>query len=418
MGSEGYGRSAGLLTTHLSLQDRAKRLLDDNARSGAGYYYVAPSKRKYPHQWSWDSSFHAIVNCRLGRVSLAKDEILTLLASMQPDGRLPHIVFHQRSLTTRAASIFRSHWQQPDRSPFVQPPVVALAVREIWHKSEDVNFLRETLPLLERHFEWLGAQRRFGESSLVSIFSPWECGLDHKPGFDLLMGRLAKIPLGLYIALYLSEVRMALYGYEPAEIAKRGHFNVREVLFNTVYALGLEAIATMFSALGDDSRGERFRKRGESVEKAILGECYDSAAGLYFDIDVRTGKLVPEPSVSCLMPLALGGMPRQACDALVKHLENPDEFWLQFPIPSVPRNSRYFRAQSRLYLWRGPTWINTNWLITEGLKRHGYNDLAGEIAQKSKELVEMSGFREYYNPHTGEGGGAKDFGWSTLAAIM
>ena len=62
------------------LQDRARQLLDANAKRGAGYYYVSPSNSKYPHQWSWDSSFHAIVNCRLGRVDPAKDEVLTLLS--------------------------------------------------------------------------------------------------------------------------------------------------------------------------------------------------------------------------------------------------------------------------------------------------------------------------------------------------
>ncbi len=394
------------------MQDKARQLLDGNARSGRGYYYVSPSKRKYPHQWSWDSSFHAIVNCRLGRVDLAKKEMLTLLSKMLPDGTLPHIVLHDHRLASLAVRAFRSYWSQGDRSPLVQPPVVALAVKEIWQESEDTAFLRETLPYLERHFKWLETRRRFGDSSLVSIFSPWECGLDHKPGFDRLMGRLAKLPFGLYIALYASEWRMARRNFDPEEIAKRGYFNVREVLFNTVYALGLGALGTMFAATGEDSKAEHFRTGGLSVEKAIIDECYDPASGLYFDLDVRTASLV------CLMPIALGGMPGDRCEELVRHLTDPDEFWLRYPVPSVPRNSRHFRPGAQRYLWRGPTWINTNWLIIEGLKRHGYNELAEAVAQSSKSLVERSGFWEYYNPITGEGGGEKDFGWSTLAAIM
>jgi len=401
-----------------SLQDKARELLDGNARRGSGYYYVSPSRRKYPHQWSWDSSFHAIVNCRMGRVDLARDEVSTLLSKMLPDGTLPHIILHDLSLVSPAGRAFRKYWPQSDRSPLVQPPVVALAVREIWQKSEDTGFLRETLPLLESHFEWLGTQRRFGNSNLVSIFSPWECGLDHKPGFDRLMGKLARLPFGLYIALYRSERRLARLNFDSAEIVSRGYFNVREVLFNTVYALGLEALGTMYSVIGEGSKAEHFRVRGENVGKAILEECYDSASGLYFDIDVRTGKLIPEPSISCLIPIALGGMPKQGCEALVRHLTNPDEFWLRYPIPSVPKSSRHFQPEAQRYLWRGPTWINTNWLIMEGLKRHGYYELADAVAQSSRELVERSGFWEYYNPLTGEGGGEKDFGWSTLAAIM
>ena len=401
-----------------SLQDKAKILLDTNAKRGSGYFYVSPSNRKYPHQWSWDSSFHAIVNCRLGRLDLARDEILTLLSRMLPDGKLPHIIFHDPRLASPALRMFRRYWPQSGLSPLVQPPVVALAVRDIWQNSEDTGFLRETLPLLERHFEWLGTKRRFGASPLVSILSPWECGLDHKPAFDNLMGRLAKLPLGRYIALYVSECNLTRLKFDREEIVRRRYFNVREVLFNTVYALGLEALGTLFSATGESSKSLQFQRRCDEVENAILKECYNPSSGLYFDIDVRDGSQVKEPGISCLMPLALGSIPEERREELVRHLRNPDEFWPRYPVPSVPMNSRHFRPMSRRYLWRGPTWINTNWLITEGLRRHGYYESAEAIAHGSRELVERSGFREYYNPLTGDGGGARDFGWSTLAAIM
>jgi glycogen debranching enzyme len=400
------------------LQDRARQLLDANAKRGAGYYYVSPSNSKYPHQWSWDSSFHAIVNCRLGRVDPARDEVLTLLSSMSREGHLPHIVFHDPTLAPALLRVFRRYWPQRGHSPLVQPPVVALAVREIWESGQDRAFLREALPLVERHFDWLAERRRFGGSHLVSIFSPWECGIDHKPAFDRLLGPLARLPFGRYLALYVEEWKMSRHGFDPTEIARRRSFNVREVLFNTVYALGLEALASMFVAAGDSSKADRFRRRAEDVEGAILAECHDPASGLYFDVDVHTGELIKEPSVSCLLPIALGGIPADRREALLRRMTDPEAFWLRYPIPSVPANSRHFQPESRRYLWRGPTWINTNWLIWEGLKRHGHAGPADAVAGSSRELAERSGFCEFYNPLSGEGGGERDFGWSTLAAIM
>ena len=411
------GRNS-FLGNHISLQDRARQLLDCNAKSGDGYYYVSPSNRKYPHQWSWDSSFHAIVNCRLGRVDLARDEILTLLSEVTADGHLPHVIFRGRDWATRATILFRRYWPVPGRSPLIQPPVVALAVRDIWQNSGDEGFLKEALPLLERHFAWLATRRCYGNSALVSIISPWESGVDHKPAFDRPMGRFTGFPLGLYCALYYSEMRLARINFDIGKIQKKGLFNVREVLFNTIYALGLEALGAMYAAIGDKAKAEHYRKYGIDVENAILSECYDPVSGLYFDIDVRNGKLLMEPSVTCLMPIALSSIDEDRCRLLIDHLRNPDEFWLNYPIPSVPANNRYFVAEDQRYLWRGPTWINTNWFIVEGLRRHGYAELAESIAEKSRGLVEKSGFREYYNPLDGEGEGAADFGWSTLAAVM
>lgn len=385
--------------------------------TGRGYCYVAPSRKKYPHQWSWDSAFHVIANCRLGRVDLARKEILTLLSCILPDGTLPHLIFHDPGRASPIIRTFRrSIWPQPYRSPLVQPPVIALSVQEVWQKSEDAGFLREVLPPLQRHFEWLET-RRLGDSGLLSIFSPWESGQDHKPGFDRYLGWLTRVPLGFYMALYLSEIRLSCHGYDPAEVAKKGYFSVREVLFNTAYALGLEALAAMLQAAGETVEAERFRERGRGVEEAILDECYDTGSGLYFDVDAHSGERIAEPSISCFVPLALSSMPEQRRDALLQHLTNPDEFWLRFPIPSLPRSSRYFRAEPQGLLWRGPTWMNGNWLIVQGLRRHGYGELADAVARSSRELAERSGFWEYYNPLTGVGGGEKDFSGSALAAV-
>ena len=71
------------------------------------------------------------------------------------------------------------------------------------------------------------------------------------------------------------------------------------------------------------------------------------------------------------------------------------------------------------YIWRGTTWINTNWFIANGLKEHGFDNIYNEIKDKTFELISKYGFCEYYDPFTGEPGKAmQDFGWSTLAVEM
>ena len=57
---------------------------------------------------------------------------------------------------------------------------------------------------------------------------------------------------------------------------------------------------------------------------------------------------------------------------------------------------------------------DANWFLSHALRGHGYTDLADTIVAKSYEAIEKSGYREYYQPYTGEGLGARDFGWSTL----
>ena len=76
--------------------------------------------------------------------------------------------------------------------------------------------------------------------------------------------------------------------------------------------------------------------------------------------------------------------------------------------PSFRAGWHHFRC------WRGPSWINTVWLLAPALRRFGYEDEAERLLNSCLELVERNGFREYYNPLTGDGLAARRFGWSTL----
>ena len=69
--------------------------------------------------------------------------------------------------------------------------------------------------------------------------------------------------------------------------------------------------------------------------------------------------------------------------------------------------------------WRGPTWINAAWLLWLGTRAPRLRDQAETMAARAaRALVEREGLREYYDPHTGDGLGARDFAWSALLVEM
>ena len=71
-----------------------------------------------------------------------------------------------------------------------------------------------------------------------------------------------------------------------------------------------------------------------------------------------------------------------------------------------------------MYIWRGPTWIVNNWFLHKYLMEKGHQQKATKLVDSIKKLIEKSGFREYYNPYTGDGYGAKDFTWAGLVLDM
>jgi glycogen debranching enzyme len=122
---------------------------------------------------------------------------------------------------------------------------------------------------------------------------------------------------------------------------------------------------------------------------------------------------------AALAPLALPDLPEAIGRRLVEeHLLNPREFWLPVPPPSVAANDPHFSRRDRfLFLrryWRGPTWLNAAWLLWLGLVRLGYTEASTQLGDRLSGAVLRSGLREYYDPYTGEGMGARGFSWSSL----
>ena len=110
-------------------------------------------------------------------------------------------------------------------------------------------------------------------------------------------------------------------------------------------------------------------------------------------------------------------LPARLVDAICADLESacfhPD-LPTHFVVPTYSVQSPGF---DRRRYWRGPVWLNTNWLLWHGLRQHGRQDLAHEIVRSSLGLVALSGFREYFDPFDGTGRGSTDFSWSAALAI-
>ena len=80
----------------------------------------------------------------------------------------------------------------------------------------------------------------------------------------------------------------------------------------------------------------------------------------------------------------------------------------KYLFPSI--NSDHKSFEEKRY-WRGPVWVNCNWIVYQGLKNKD-KKFAEIIRKKTINLIEKKKFREYYSSKTGLGLGAKNFSWS------
>lgn len=432
------------------LYEQARSVLRANDVQAGSWRYTAPARGLYPHQWLWDSCFTAI-GLRHVNVGRAKREILSLLRAQWHNGMVPHMIFSPDEQKRRDWGIWNS-WLSPDApdglstSGITQPPMLAEAVVRIGEKlplPERRSWYKQVYPQLVAYHGWLYAERDPHGEGLALLIHPWECGLDNTPPwmeelnrhqlpswirllkqarleplFGLLrtdtrfIAREERLTDTEALALFSIQRRLRRKRYDITDILNHSMFTIEDLAFNCILIRAnthLTAIAkTIRQPLPEQLEASMVRSRD------ALENLWDSESGQYYPRDFITHRLLGQPSVATLLPLYAGCISKERAAALVRLLEDDQQFGPAYPVPSVPLTAGYF--DQRRY-WQGPTWTNMNWLIIDGLRRYGYRDHAAALTESTLEMVAKGGMAEYFDPLTGEGLGADDFSWTAALTI-
>jgi glycogen debranching enzyme len=199
--------------------------------------------------------------------------------------------------------------------------------------------------------------------------------------------------------------------YDATTIVERYEEHLEDVLVNVFYALGLRALARL-----DIEHGGVYVARAERTETALIERCYDERSGLFFDLAGSAERQVRVSTWSSLTPLALRNLPEEVRRRLIEaHLLHPRRYLTTCGIPSVALEELSFKPGFAFWqCWRGPSWVNTAWLLVPSMRELGYTEEAERIVQSLISAVERYGYREYYNPLTGRGLAARGFGFANL----
>ncbi|CAN5168943.1 trehalase family glycosidase [soil metagenome] len=379
----------------------------EGERDGVRFGYTRPSPSRYPWQWYWDSCFAAIVWRRFADagsvagegselVARPRSELESLLRASRDDGFIGHVIFWDAPLSLKRRTYYNVDRRSSAMTGTIQPPLLAWAWRiAVGDPAQE--------PRIARHHEWLRANRDLEGDGLLWLIQPDESGLDSSPKFDPVWGWRSHARWGFPVLVAGSRRR----GWDAQRIRDAGRPVLCEVVTNVLW--GLSRLAC----------GE------ESITPALVDRLWDERSGLFLD-EAIVGDRRLRPAVdtwAAMAPLALPDLPEEIGKRIIEErLLDPERYWLAHPPPSVSARELAFEPNRgpgwKLRYWRGPTWINAAWMLWMGMIRLGYADEAAEMVRRLVPVVEREGLREYYDPLTGEGLGAREFAWSSLILEM
>jgi Glycosyl hydrolase family 63 C-terminal domain len=358
-------------------------------RDGVAFAYTRPSPDRYRWQWYWDSCFAAMA-WRHFDPSRSRSELETLLSAARPDGFIGHTIFWEGHVEGARALFYNVIHRDDAMTSTIQPPALAFA----WRVAVGDPSLE---PRVVAHHAAITAERDLQGDGLLWILQPDESGLDASPQFDPIWGRRAQGLPGFVELVRRNRERE----FRIEAVRADGDPVVCEVQTNVLHGLSRLALGQ------------------PSITPALIERCYDEPTGLFVPaVEPAVSDRIPL-TWAALSPLALPDLPDEIGHRLVKYLLDESRFWTSVPPTSVALGEPTFSLQEhfdglRRY-WRGPTWINSAWLLWRGLARLGYDEQAATLAKAIIDTVAREGLREFYDPHDGRGMGAQDFAWSALA---
>ena len=219
-------------------------------------------------------------------------------------------------------------------------------------------------PRIVAHHAAITAERDLEGDGLLWILQPDESGLDASPQFDPIWRHRAQGLPGFVELVRRNRERE----FRIDAVRADGDPVVCEVLTNVIHglsrlALGLPSITPALIARLYDER-ERAVPTGGGYRRSRSGSRCTWAA---------------------LAPLALPDLPEQIGHRLVEYLLDERRFWTAVAPPSVSLDEPSFSLREhfdglRRY-WRGPTWVNSAWLVWRGMVRLGYEQQAATLAR-------------------------------------
>ena len=403
--------------------EEAKEILLGNRKNG----YTLPTNNKlYPAQWNWDSAFIAL-GYSYFNLDYSITEIETLLDGQWDDGMVPHILFHEKD-----TSYFPNHttWKCGKNIPssgITQPPVLAIILKKIIENNQlndDQNSrILKILIKIKKYHEWFIKFRDPNKTGLVSILHPWESGYDNSPIWDEPMNNILvdkelnyqrrdlevsnsderplKIDYDRYVTI---RDQFRDVNYDPNKLYELSIFNVVDVGFNSLFLKANKDLVKLLKKfkLNYDEL-DLFISKSESE----IIKLYNYDSDEFVSKDLNTNKDISIPSITnyftLIADLKNDKLNKKIIDNLKNHNLNE-----KYIFSTIKPDHQTFEEKR---YWRGPIWINCNWIIYQGIKNKDKN-YSITIKNETISLIENKGFHEYYSCNDGSVMGANNFSWS------
>ncbi len=408
---------------------RARAVLAANDRGG----YTVPTHGLYPFQWNWDSAFVAMGFATFD-IDRALRELERLTEGQWDDGMIPHIVFHAPSDTYFPGPDVWGTRHRIPTSGITQPPVLAIALAEIARRAghhEQTRIAALYRAALRNHRWWAQARDPDG-TGLVALLHNWESGRDNSPEWDAPFARVPETTTTEIRRRDTGHVDAAMrprdsdyrryihlvdayrnVGWNPEKMWAIAPFKVADIGVNSILLAAEESLLGLARTCGEPGDAPEIEARMMRM-RAGLQRVWSVERRQFQSRDLNSGELLAVTTSAGFLPLLTDAPTPEQAQQMMRALVQIARGGAMLVPSTAPTESGF---ESKRY-WRGPVWAVVNWLIAQGLERHGDASGADAILDGTQAAIERAGLAEYFDPLSGEGLGGQGFSWTAAIYLL
>ena len=223
----------------------------------------------------------------------------------------------------------------PENPEGVCSPIFAYVEHGFYHKIGNKKRLKEIVPILEKHFDWL-KNNFLRENGLYSV-----------PASACLSGNIDRSTM-----------------YYPVD-------------FNSQLAVNALYLSAIGDILNDKELSFRYKRLYFSLKTRINSLMWDPDDHFYYDLDVKE-KRTKRKHIGAYWTLLAEIPNEERADGFIAHLSDPEMFGTENPFPTIPVSDPDFSELGNGY--RGGVVPFNTYMVVKGLEQYGQFEFARECS--------------------------------------
>ena len=290
---------------------------------------------------------------------------------------------------------------------FSQIPILGWGCQKVFQQTNDPELLELCVPYLDAFLHWYSTERDTDNDGLIEYGAYKKCSIA-----DIV--QTARFETFDFQAT-LDNLKLTKH---PRRDSGGPWYGNIEGVDQTCFLLMSErAMVELARKTGRLEMAEKYERNIAKRVSAMRKKMWDPKTKFFYSLDRDSDKKIPVRTLQGFLTLTCGAASLEQAAHLVKQLKDPKQWWPQYPVTTTAMDEPTFNPKG---FWRGDIWPPTNYLISLGLNRYGYYDIARELTDKMLQLVEKHDGRSFerYDGTKGIPLGVRDYCWGVTIWSM